>query len=102
MAKKNKEILDIYYMSHSAGLKSFACIAHDIVRYFQLINCISIYICSWTKCYVFFFVFCFLFFILVREKKGKTSTRAVVFDVTHTKNDGSFLNDDIVDKVVCV
>jgi hypothetical protein len=35
MAKKNKEIRDMYYMPHSAYSKSFACIVHDIVRYFQ-------------------------------------------------------------------
>jgi hypothetical protein len=37
-----------------------------------------------------------------KRKKGKTSTRAAVFDVTHMKKDDSFFNDDIVDKVVCV
>jgi hypothetical protein len=48
------------------------------------------------------FFFFFFFFFFGKRKKGKTSTRAVVFDVTHTKKDGSFLNDDIADKVVCV
>ncbi|XP_059434731.1 uncharacterized protein LOC132167721 [Corylus avellana] len=33
------------------------------------------------------------------RKKGKTPTRAVVYDVTHTRKDGSFFNADIEDKV---
>jgi hypothetical protein len=35
MAKKNKEIREMYHMPHLAGSRSFAHIEHDIVSYFQ-------------------------------------------------------------------